>query len=90
MSAPRGIRDAPVSQSETSRRRFPDQHRGEFDVLVIDIASRHLPAEEAARRTRAAVAASSGVALEWGRNDLVPVSSHPALDQARPEPRTSR
>jgi D-threonate/D-erythronate kinase len=33
---------------------------GEFDVLVIDIASRHLPAEEAAQRVRAAVAASGG------------------------------
>jgi uncharacterized protein YgbK (DUF1537 family) len=36
----------------------------EFDVLVIDIASRHLPAEEAALRVRAAVAASSSSQVE--------------------------
>jgi uncharacterized protein YgbK (DUF1537 family) len=41
----------------------------EFDVLVIDIASRHLPAEEAARRARAAVAAAGGVELVVKRVD---------------------
>ncbi|HZD67996.1 MAG TPA: four-carbon acid sugar kinase family protein [Actinomycetes bacterium] len=41
----------------------------EFDVLVIDIASRHLPAEEAAQRARAAVAASGQVQLVIKRVD---------------------
>jgi D-threonate/D-erythronate kinase len=62
--AHRGLRTVSVAEPANLTR-----FAGEFDVLVIDIASRHLPAEEAARRTRAAVAASSSVELVVKRVD---------------------
>jgi len=57
--ARRGLRTVSVAEPVNLAR-----FAGEFDVLVIDIASRHLPAEEAARRARAAVAASSASGVE--------------------------
>jgi D-threonate/D-erythronate kinase len=62
--ARRGLRTVSVAEPANLAR-----FAGEFDVLVIDIASRHLAAEEAARRARAAVAASTGVELVVKRVD---------------------
>jgi uncharacterized protein YgbK (DUF1537 family) len=62
--ARRGLRTVSVAEPANLAR-----FAREFEVLVIDIASRHLPAEEAARRARAAVAASSGVELVVKRVD---------------------
>jgi D-threonate/D-erythronate kinase len=64
--ARRGLRTISVAEPANLAR-----FAREYDVLVIDIASRHLPAEEAARRARAAVAAApaSGVELVVKRVD---------------------
>lgn len=57
--AGRGMRTVSVAEPAHLAR-----FAGEFDVLVVDIASRHLPAEEAARRVREAVAAASACGVE--------------------------
>ncbi|HEX8133137.1 MAG TPA: four-carbon acid sugar kinase family protein [Actinomycetes bacterium] len=57
--AGRGMRTVSVAEPAHLAR-----FAGEFDVLVVDIASRHLPAEEAARRVREAVAAASASGVE--------------------------
>jgi uncharacterized protein YgbK (DUF1537 family) len=57
--AGRGMRTVTVAEPANLAR-----FAGEFDVLVVDIASRHLPAEEAARRAREAVAAASASRVE--------------------------
>jgi uncharacterized protein YgbK (DUF1537 family) len=62
--ARRGLRTVSVAEPANLAR-----FAREFDVLVIDIASRHLAAEEAARRARAAVAAAGGVELVVKRVD---------------------
>jgi uncharacterized protein YgbK (DUF1537 family) len=62
--AHRGLRTVSVAEPANLAR-----FASEFDVLVIDLASRHLPAQEAARRVRAAVAASSGMRLVVKRVD---------------------
>jgi uncharacterized protein YgbK (DUF1537 family) len=92
--AGRGMRTVTVAEPANLAR-----FAGEFDVLVVDIASRHLPAEEAARRARAAVAAASasGVELVVKRVDTtlrgnVGAELDAALEQRRrrPAPRTVR
>jgi D-threonate/D-erythronate kinase len=57
--AGRGMRTVTVAEP-ANLARLAD----EFDVLVVDIASRHLPAEQAARRVREAVAAASASGVE--------------------------
>jgi D-threonate/D-erythronate kinase len=86
--AGRGMRTVSVAEPANLAR-----FAGEFDVLVVDIASRHLPAEEAARRARAAVAAASasGVELVVKRVDTtlrgnVGAELDAALDQRRRRP----
>ena len=81
--AHRGLRTVSVAEPANLAR-----FAGEYDVLVIDIASRHLPAGEAARRVRAAVAASGDVALVVKRVDTtlrgnVGAELAAALDQLR-------
>jgi uncharacterized protein YgbK (DUF1537 family) len=86
--AGRGMRTVTVAEPANLARFAKD-----FDVLVVDIASRHLPAEEAARRARAAVAAASatGVALVVKRVDTtlrgnVGAELDAALEQRRRRP----
>ena len=86
--AGRGMRTVSVAEPANLAR-----FAGEFDVLVVDIASRHLPAEEAARRVREAVAAAaaSGVELVVKRVDTtlrgnVGAELDAALEQRRRRP----
>ena len=86
--AGRGMRTVTVAEPANLAR-----FAGEFDVLVVDIASRHLPAEEAARRAREAVAAASasGVELVVKRVDTtlrgnVGAELDAALEQRRRRP----
>jgi uncharacterized protein YgbK (DUF1537 family) len=86
--AGRGMRTVSVAEP-ANLARFAD----EFDVLVVDIASRHLPAGEAARRAREAVAAASagGVELVVKRVDTtlrgnVGAELDAALEQRRRRP----
>jgi uncharacterized protein YgbK (DUF1537 family) len=57
--AGRGMRTVTVAEPANLARLA-----GEFDVLVVDTASRHLPTEEAAQRVREAVAAASASGVE--------------------------
>ena len=86
--AGRGMRTVSVAEPAHLTR-----FASEFDVLVVDIASRHLPAEEAARRAREAVAAApaSGVELVVKRVDTtlrgnVGAELDAALQQRRRRP----
>lgn len=86
--AGRGMRTVSVAEPAHLAR-----FAGDFDVLVVDIASRHLPAEEAARRVREAVAAASasGVELVVKRVDTtlrgnVGAELDAALEQRRRRP----